>query len=127
MPQSALRPITSDCAQLVVGDEGDGDGTDEVVPLGLGVLSGGLGKFARERVGKGFEAIEVVGREVDADVVRRYRNTVDAHRALGVEHAGQAAADLDGLEPATERLAERALHQPLQPSLETLHAHRVRF
>ena len=75
-------------AELVVGDERDGDGPDEVVALGAGVLPGDLGELTRQGVGEGVEALEVGGCEVDADVVRRDRHPVDPHRALGVERAG---------------------------------------
>ena len=36
----------------------------------------------------------------------------------------QAPADLDGLEPAAERLGEGSLHEPLEPALEPLQSHR---
>ena len=45
------------------------------------------------------------------------------HGALEVHFPGEAAADLDWLQPATERLGEGALDEALEPSLELLESH----
>ena len=61
------RPVfseSSDTSVTVTGPE-------ELVALLAGVLPGGLGQLAGERVGERLEALGVVGGEVDADVVGR--------------------------------------------------------
>ena len=47
-----------------------------------------------------------------------------AERAPGVQLAHEAAADLDRLEAAAERLAEGTFDEPLEPALEPLESHR---
>jgi hypothetical protein len=42
---------------------------------------------------------------------------------MDVHFPGEATADLDWLQPATERLGEGALDEALEPSLELLESH----
>ena len=60
---------------------GDRHRPDELVALVPGVLAGRVGELAGERVGVGREALEVVGGEVDDDVVGHDRTPLDAERA----------------------------------------------
>ena len=119
------RPTTSKSPVFSVssGTSVTVTGPDEVVALVAGVLPRGLGELAGEGVGERLEALEVGGREVHADVVRRDGAAAHAERAAVVEHADQPVTDLDGLEPAAEGLVEGALDQPLEPALEPLESH----
>ena len=79
----------------------------------------------RERVVEAGEALEVLVRERDREVVRD-DGAAHAERASRVHLAHDAATDLDGLQAAAERLAEGAFDEPLEPALEPLESHRSR-
>ena len=115
-PQVAL-------AALRVFGEVDRDRPDEVIVLVAGVLAGGVGELARERVAERREALGVGRRQHDREVVRR-DDAVHTDRASGVELLHEPSSDLERLEPAAERLGERAFDEPLEASLEGLETHR---
>ena len=79
-------------------------------------------QLALQRVREAGEPLRVLGREPDGEPVGRDR-AAHAERAPRVELAHEAAADLDGLESAAERLGEGTLDEPLEAALEPLQSH----
>jgi CRP/FNR family transcriptional regulator, cyclic AMP receptor protein len=87
------------------------------------VLTRRVRELDDQRVVEAREPLEILLREQHRDVVG-HDGAAHAERASGVHLAHDAPADLDRLQAATERLAERALDEPLEPALEALESHR---
>src|ERR1017187_4120319 len=120
------RDVAFTRAQLVVGDECHRHRADEVVTLNPGVLPGHLRQLSGQRGGEGLEAVEVLGSEVDTDVVRSDRHAVAPDGAVRIEGAGDLPAHLDRLQTAREGLPEAALDELLEATFETLESHGAR-
>ena len=100
----------------------DLDRPDKGVALDLGVLAGGIGELARERIDEIGEPAHVGRRERHREGVGR-DETPDPHPSVEVHLACQPAADFDRLEVASKRLGQRALHQTLESLLKLLESH----
>ena len=97
-------------------------GPDEGVALDLGVLAGGVGELAGERIDEIGEPADVGGREGHGKGIGR-DEAPHTHPPVQVHLAGQPAADLDRLEVASKRLGQRTLHQTLEALLKLLESH----
>ena len=79
-----------------------------------------LGQFVDERLSDRLHPFVVGGCQPDGERVRGKDPVPSHHGGLLVELAAQGGGDLDGLDPATEGLRERAVHGTFESLLEAV-------
>src|SRR5262245_3847696 len=115
-PQVAL-------ACVLISLDRDLDRAFEVVSVLSSVVARRIDELTHEGVVEAGKALDVVARQRHDELVGD-DCAADAERASRVHLAHNAPSDLDGLQPASEGLAERAFDEPFQAALEPLESHR---
>ena len=126
-PSAAWRSVASDVEAprllALVDGQLDLDRAEEVVALAAGVLAGRLDELGLQHVGDVGEALEVLRRELDDEVVGHDPPALDVDGALVVHLAHQPATELDRADVGSRTTGEHASDHTLQAPLQGLHHH----